>query len=55
MTPTDFRKSNQLAASLARFIYEVDGLLNTGLEIKPLEQSPGQHGNPEHEGNGKLE
>lgn len=39
---TDFGEGNQLAAGLACLVDEVDGLLDTTLEIEPL-QYPSQH------------
>lgn len=36
MLLTDFREGNQLAAGLSSFVDEVDGLLDTGLEVEPL-------------------
>lgn len=36
MLLTDFREGNQLAAGLSSFVDEVDGLLDTSLEVEPL-------------------
>lgn len=33
---TDFRESNKFASRLAGFIDEVDGLLDTALQVEPL-------------------